>query len=568
MDDISIVVCGEAGQGLQTMELVLTRVLKLAGYHVFATKEYMSRVRGGMNSTEVRVGSERVDAFVKRIDLLLPLNEGGIRHVADRVSSETIVLGERESIGEDERGLVSKWIELPFKKIAADIGNVIYSNLVIAGAILGLLGVEDEVVGDYLRSHFARKGEDIIRQNLEAARRGSEIGRSLLRAGEVNIHVARGREVESEILIDGSEAVAMGAIAGGCNFLSFYPMTPGTGVATFLAQHSEEFDIIVEQSEDEISAMNMAIGAWYGGARGMVTTSGGGFALMVEALSLAGMIESPLVVHLGQRPGPATGLATRTEQGDLLFTLFAGHGEFPRVVYAPGTLEDAFFLTAKAFSVADKYQVPAIILTDEYLTDSYHNIPQLDLSSLEIQPSVVRTEEEYRRYRFTEGGVSPRGIPSFGSGLISVSSDEHDEQGHITEDRELRRKMVEKRLRKGSLIEGVVVPPELIGKQNYRTLVIGWGSTRNVVVEALQDLSRTDVSFLHFKQVHPLHPETKKYILAAEKAIVVENNATAQFGQYLKLCTGIDIQGKVLKYDGHPFSKEEVAEGLMRDMEG
>lgn len=288
---------------------------------------------------------------------------------------------------------------------------------------------------------------------------------------------------------------------------------------------------------------------------------------MVEGFSLSGMFESPLVVHIGQRPGPATGLATRTEQADLLFCLFSGHGEFPRVIYAPGTMEDAFYLTAKAFDVAAKYQIPAIILTDQHFVDSSYNIPSLDLKSAKLDKHFVRTDKKYRRYQLTEDGVSPRGIPGWGDGLVSACSDEHDEEGHITEDRELRRKMVEKRLKKMDVIKNEVVQPELIGNKNYHTLILGWGATRNVVKEALEELGRAEISFLHFKQVYPLHPDTEKYVQNAKRAIIIENNATAQFGQLIKLQAGIDVDRKILKYDGRPFSKEEVVEKLKKEME-
>ena len=216
----------------------------------------------------------------------------------------------------------------------------------------------------------------------------------LVRTGKLQIDLARHNEIKDDILIDGVEALAMGAVAGGCNFLSFYPMSPSTAVAVLLAEHSKEFGIIVEQAEDEISAMNMVIGAWYAGARGLASTSGGGFALMVEGLSLAGMIESPMVVHIGQRPGPATGLPTRTEQGDLLFALYSGHGEFPRIILAPGTIEDCFYLAQKAFDLADQYQVPVFILTDQYLLESHYNIPSLDPTRIPLQEAFCRNESK------------------------------------------------------------------------------------------------------------------------------------------------------------------------------
>jgi 2-oxoglutarate ferredoxin oxidoreductase subunit alpha len=424
--------------------------------------------------------------------------------------------------------------------------------------LAGLLKVDRNVLDQYLRHHFSGKDESTIHKNLEAARRGYEVSDELLRNGRLQIDLVRHNEIKDEILIDGVEALAMGAIAGGVNFLSFYPMSPSTAVAVLLAEHSKEFGIIVEQAEDEISAMNMGIGAWYAGARGLASTSGGGFALMVEGLSLAGMIESPMVVHVGQRPAPATGLPTRTEQGDLLFALYSGHGEFPRVILAPGTIEDCFYLAQRAFDLADRYQVPIFILTDQYLLESHYNISSLDPSRFPPQKHFVETRKGYKRYQLTESGLSPRGIPGFGEGLVVLDSDEHNEDGHITEDLDLRTKMVKKRLKKLDLIRNDAIPPELFGPKHYDSLIIGWGSTYHAIKEALGRLGREDTALLHFKQVYPLHPDTIAYLKKARMTLIVENNGTAQFGQLIRLQTGIDMNHKILKYNGLPFSVEEL----------
>jgi 2-oxoglutarate ferredoxin oxidoreductase subunit alpha len=368
--------------------------------------------------------------------------------------------------------------------------------------------------------------------------------------------------VKDQILLNGAEAVGLGAIAGGCNLVAAYPMSPSTGVLVFLAKHANEFGLIAEQAEDEIAAINMAVGAWYAGARAMASTSGGGFALMTEGLSLAGMLESPLVIHLAQRPGPATGLPTRTEQGDLELALYAGHGEFPRIILAPGRIEDAFYLTQKAFNLADKYQVPVFVLTDQYLMDSYYNIPSLDLSRTKIEKHVVKTTEDYRRYELTENGISPRGIPGYGEGLVAVDSDEHDTEGHITEDLDLRTRMVDKRLGKAEAMASDAIPPELVGPKDYKTLIVCWGSTYNIINEAVENLGRDDTSLLHFKHVYPLPNETPDFLSKAEKTVIIENNATSQFGKLIKLHTGIDIDNRILKYNGLSFSVEEVTERL------
>jgi 2-oxoglutarate ferredoxin oxidoreductase subunit alpha len=559
-EDVSIVLCGEAGQGIQTVEHILTQTLKLSGYHVFSTEEYMSRIRGGSNSTLVRVSSKRVSAPVDRIDFLIPFSPGAVRHVQKRISPKTVILGEKKTYAKEYHG--EKAIDVPLSEIASEVGGPIYSNTVAVALLAGLLKVEREVLNRYLRHHFSGKDDVTIQKNLEAARRGYEVSDELLPNGRLRIDLIKHNEIKDEILIDGVEALAMGAIAGGCNFLSFYPMSPSTAVAVLLAEHSKEFGIIVEQAEDEISAMNMVIGAWYAGARGLASTSGGGFALMVEGLSLAGMVESPLVVHIGQRPAPATGLPTRTEQGDLLFALFSGHGEFPKIILAPGTIEDCFYFAQKAFDLADRYQVPVFILTDQYILESHYNISSLDLTRTPFVKHFVETGKGYKRYQLTETGLSPRGIPGFGEGLVVLDSDEHDEEGHITEDLDLRTKMVDKRLKKLDLLRNDLTPPELVGPKNYETLIVGWGSTYHAIREALGRLGTKGVAFLHFKQVYPLHPEAITCFKKAKKTVIVENNGTAQFGQLIRLQTGFDMDHKILKYNGLPFSVEELEERL------
>lgn len=559
---VSIVLCGQAGQGIQTVEHLLTRILKLAGYNVFATKEYMSRVRGGMNSTSIRIGSKPVQAAVSSIDILVPLNKGALEHVERNISAGTIILADKDMIGDNIDQTKHKFVDVPFTGTAAQIGDKIYSNVVAVGTMAGLFGVDLPTASKYVEKFFSAKSSDIVQKNIAALKKGFDFAAELNKSNKINFEIHADAGVEDQVLLNGAEAVALGAVAGGCNFIASYPMSPSTGVLAFLAKHGKTFDVIAEQAEDEIAAINMGLGAWYAGARAMVTTSGGGFALMTEGVSLAGMLESPMVIHLAQRPGPATGLPTRTEQGDLELALYAGHGEFPRIIFAPGTIEDAFYLTQRAFNLADKYQVPVFILTDQYFIDSYYNTAAPDLSKFEIEKHITRTKKDYCRYEFTKTGVSPRGVPGFGEGLVVVDSDEHDTEGHITEDLDLRIKMVDKRLSKGELLKNDNIPPELTGPKNYKNLIVCWGSTRNIIEEALQKLARDDAALLYFKQVYPLPEETAGYLQKAEKTIIVESNAGSQFAKLIKLNTGIDIDKKILKYNGLSFFVEELAEKL------
>jgi 2-oxoglutarate/2-oxoacid ferredoxin oxidoreductase subunit alpha len=556
-DDVSIVLGGEAGQGIATVEQIITRVLKSAGYHFFSTQEFMSRIRGGSNSNEIRVASRRVACFVNRIDILIPLDKDAIPHLVDRISSQTVILGEQARLATDR-----PIIDVPFFKIATEVGNAIYANTVAAGVILGLLRIEPTLLDEYLRRFFATKSVDVIDKNVVAGRRGYDIGRDL--STRIQIDITPNEEPRGDILCSGAEAVGLGAIAGGCNFIAAYPMSPSTAIFQTLSNYSRDFGILVEQAEDEISAMNMGIGASYAGARPMANTAGGGFALMVEALSLSGMIETPIVIHIGMRPAPATGLPTRSEQGDLMFALNAAHGEFPRVILTPGTLAEAFALTQKAFNLADEAQCPVFVLTDQYTADSSYNTPPFDLTGMRVEKQFVRTDKDYQRYRFTDSGVSPRGLPGYGDGLVVLDSDEHYEDGHITEDFSIRTKMVDKRLRKLKILEAEAIPPTLVGPDKYRTLIVAWGSNWHVLNEALPQLGRDDVAVLHFSQVYPLHASTTNYLQRAERTVILENNATAQFGRLIRQLTGHTFTHQVLKYNGLPFHVEEVVTQLKK----
>lgn len=561
MDDISIVLCGEAGQGIQTVEKIFTKIVKKAGFNVFSTKEYMSRVRGGSNSTQIRISSKPVSAYVDRIDILIPLSKEALEHVKKRISKKTLIIGEDKYIKNTK---TQNKIEIPITQLAKSIGNIIYSNTIAVGLLSSICGINKTILNKTIEEYFEKKKKELVKNNIKAANKGYETCFEHIKKDKIKKIISPPNKTNNNIILNGAETISLGAIAGGCNFISSYPMSPSTGVLTFLSKHSEEFNIIAEQAEDEISAINMVLGAWYAGARGMVTTSGGGYALMTEGVSLAGMIESPVVIHLGQRPAPATGLPTRTEQGDLEHSIYSSHGEFPKIIFAPGTLEDGFYLTQKAFNLADKYQVPVYILTDQYFIDSFYDIQKLDIGKIKNTNHFIKTDKDYKRYKITKNGISPRGIPGYGDGLVCVDSDEHDEEGRITENSETRIKMVDKRLRKLTEIEKEIIPPELVGKKDYKILVIGWGSTYHIIKEAIENIGKKDIAFLHFKQVFPLHSETINYLNKAEKTIIVENNATSQFAKLIRQQTGYDIQNKILQYDGLPFSVETIIKEIQK----
>jgi 2-oxoglutarate/2-oxoacid ferredoxin oxidoreductase subunit alpha len=559
LHDISMVFGGEAGQGLQTVTETLLRILKKSGYNVFSCTEYMSRIRGGCNTTEIRITDKNRTAYLGRIDMLFALSPLAVEHLRDRINNKTLIFAEKEQFSEQ---WTENCIDLPLTKIALETGSPVFSNSVAAGVVLGIIGSSIELLTDYLREQFEGKGEDIVSKNSAAARLGYDFGLQAAADKHIVLPSPTGGESSGRLLMDGNTAIGIGTIAAGCNFISSYPMSPGTGLLTFLASKAKAFGIVVDQAEDEIAAINSGLGASYAGARAVVSTSGGGFDLMQEGVSLAGMIETPIVVHIGQRPGPATGLPTRTEQGDLNLTLHAGHGDFSRAIFAPGTLEELTEAMPRAFNLANHYQIPVFILTDQYLLDAVTTIDAEHIKQLPVETSIIKTDDTYQRYALTDDGLSPRGIPGYGEGMVRVDSDEHDENGLITESFEMRRRMVEKRLKRMEPLRESALMPAIIGRiEEAETLAIAWGSNRGVLEEALDTIGNNKLAGLHFSQLFPLNPAIGA-LLEKRKLVVIENNATGQFADLLSLETGRTISHRILKATGEPFTVEEVVAAL------
>ncbi len=553
----NIVLAGEAGQGIQSIETILVSILKKDGFNTFATKEYMSRIRGGVNSTEIRVSDKPVRSHSSSIDLLIPFSNESIGHLQKRISKSTVILADKTNVTD------SKITNIPFQRIASEFGDVIYTNTVAVGTICGILGTSEDVMAAEITSRFSKKGDEVVAKNIQSAKSGYTIGSELVKNGIIKSVVKKDPSVIHQYMLSGADAVALGAIAGGCDSCFAYPMTPGTSVFTFMADNQNRTGMAVEQVEDEIGVINMAIGAWYAGGRSMVSTSGGGFALMTEGVSLAGMIESPVVIHLAQRPGPATGLPTRTQQGDLNMALYAGHGFFSRIILAPGDTKQAFYLTQRAFNLAAEFQLPVFILTDQYFVDSYYNEKGISVNGLSIDKHITETAPGYKRYAYTKDGISPRGVPGYGAGMVCADSDEHDEEGRITEDLDgVRQKMTEKRMKKAETVKKAALAPELIGPKDYKKLIVSWGSNYNTIKEAMEIINDKALAFLHFPQVYPLPKETAAYLKKTKKIILIENNETGQFGDLIKLETGIDIKERILKFNGMPFSVEEIVSSL------
>lgn len=574
--DYSIRIGGEAGQGLQTVGEALTLVFSRSGFHVFSHQDYMSRVRGGHNFYQIRLADEPVTASRDRVDILVSLDRNTIDFHRRYLGENGVILYDSKSVENELDG--GHFFGMPLADIAKEVGgSKIMVNSVATGAVLGLLDLELDLFYEIIEESLKKKSREIIEGNIKAA----EAGRNFLRDrfSRMDDFKTPAANRERRLLrIKGIQAIGAGALASGCKFYSAYPMTPSTGILTYLAGKAAEHHLVVEQAEDEIAAINMALGASYGGVRAMTGTSGGGFALMTEGVSLAAITETPLVVAEMQRPGPATGLPTRTEQSDLLFVVHGGHGEFPRVVFTPGTPEQAFNLTGKAFDLAEKYQIPVFIQGDQYLADCEWTYQDFDLSRIRYQDYRLRGDElkgrsSYKRYEDTDSGISPLAVPGASQHLVVVDSDEHDEDGHIIEDAETRNMMVRKRLhKKMAALRGEIDPPTLYGNDRPRAVLLCYGSTYGVVREAVDDLlGEYPVAMLHFSEVYPMPlPEKFDYpdlLETAALTIAVELNATGQLTRLLREETGCEVDILVNRYDGRPFTLEPLIDELREHLQ-
>lgn len=547
--DRTIIIAGAAGQGLVTVGELLSKILTRAGYEVFATQYYMSRIRGGHNSFRLRISDTPKYAPADDCDILFAFNQDAVAQFFETLHDGGIVV-----LSDKLDSMKKQCVSIPFDTLSP---KPLYENIVALGVLCSLLGLDISLPEQLLKERFASKGENVVKDNLEALRASYnwslEHTHKCSQLPSMHLHPER-------ILINGNTSIALGAMAAGVRFCSFYPMTPGSSVAQTLINHSQQVGVVVEQVEDEIAAVNMALGASYAGAPAIVPTSGGGFALMTEGVSLAGIMEQPIVIVVAQRPGPATGMPTRTAQGDLLFTMFGGHGEFPRIILAPSSVEECFEIGHRAISDAEKYQTPVIILTDQFLADGLQSLETYDMHTLpEVhKPDYTDTNpENYRRYKLTNDGISPRRIPGYGESVVLADSHAHNERGNITESKKLRNVMVEKMLLKEECIRKNVIPPRYYGVEDPERLLICWGSSEGAVREAAAIMKERGerVGVLSFIQVWPLDVEQfLPYLQNAKERICIEGNSNAQFAWLLKGLTCVPIQKIISRYDGRPLS--------------
>lgn len=558
--DFNLLIGGAAGQGMETFSATLSKILQKRGYHLFTLQDYMSRVRGGHNFFQIRFSENLVKTHRDDLDGIIALNSETIDLHLKRLHENGFIIADEDVPHHDPR-----LITIPAKRLAKEVGNPKVQSSAILGALLKIYGMDLSFVEEIFSYKFDDK---VVQQNMEAFKKGYELTESRFVEPE--------RSTEKTMMLQANESIALGALAAGLKFYSAYPMTPATSIMSYLVKKSFDAKVVVEQAEDEIAAINMAIGASYAGVRSMTGTSGGGYSLMVEAVGMAGIMETPLVIAEIQRPGPATGLPTRTEQSDLNFVIHSSHGEFPKMVIALRNPEDAFYQTARAFNLADKYQIPVIILGDQYMADAIRTVKPFDLSKVKIDrnladESVYQNGKEYRRYELTETGVSPRLIPRKVEGtMVNVDSDEHDEFGNITESAEVRVRMVDKRAKKLELLKEDLLEPELLGSEDPDILLLGFGSLHSPLSEAVELLnaeSGSKFSALVFGDVWPLPTKKLEELSSKVKLLInVEQNSTGQLAALISQVTGIRVHQSVLKYDGRPLSATEIRDKVLEGL--
>jgi 2-oxoglutarate ferredoxin oxidoreductase subunit alpha len=582
--DFAVGIGGENGQGIASTGDVLARILARRGLHVNAYNAYQSIIRGGHTFLTIRAGEGPVGSMGDRLDVLIPLNQDALdRHLRLMPAGSRVVYdGEKLKPGTAAAGV--QLCPMPMKELCG--ANKVAANIASLGAVLQLLGIETEPLEAVIGRQFKKKGDAVIAENVAIARKGHDYAAQNF----ARLAFTVPRLEKPKAILTGNQAIAMGGAAAGVKFYAAYPMSPATGVLMWMAAHARQLGVLVRQVEDEIGVMNMVIGAAHAGCRSMCATSGGGFALMSEAVGMAGMIETPIVCVNVQRAGPATGVPTKTEQGDLWQLLGAGQGDYPRIIVAPANQLDLFRTIPELFNLTDKYQCPGLVLSDLLISEGTATVDPADLdfgatidrgetifpNGDSSNPFGGCNDNAYLRYANTASGISPRAVPGVPGHIHVAATDEHDEDGTLISDEftnpRKRRMMVEKRARKMEAVVQQVSAPVLVGPENAQVTLVGWGSTRGVIREAIEKLAAEEgvvASQLHIKWLVPFHAaEISRLLSRSKRVIVVENNFSGQFARYLRSETGFSAHGHIRKYDGEPFMPHHIVEAVLEQLAG
>ena len=586
--DFAIGIGGENGQGIASTGNILALIFARRGLHLNAYNAYQSIIRGGHTFLTIRASDGPVRNMGDKIDVFIPLNQDTMDRHLHLLKSGTCAVYDKEKVTPGKAADGVQLCAMPMKELTK--GNKLAVNTAALGATLQLLGIESEALETVISRQFKKKGDAVIAENVAIARAGYDYAVQNFTA--FSWKAPKGAKPLG--IITGNQATAMGGAAAGVKFYAAYPMSPSTGVLMWMAAHARELGIMVRQVEDEIGVMNMVIGAAHTGCRAMCATSGGGFALMTEAVGMAGMIETPIVCVDVQRAGPATGVPTKTEQGDLWQVLGAGQGDYPRIVVAPTNQLDLFQTIPELFNLCDKYQCPGLVLADLLISEGTTSIDpdgldfkvKIDRGELilpdnngngnGVNPASGYNDKTYLRYKNTPSGISPRAVPGVPGHIFTAATDEHDEDGTLISDEftnpQKRRMMVEKRARKMEGVIKEIAPPKLVGPEKADVTLVGWGSTEGVIREAVEKLAAEEgivANQLAIKWIVPLHAAEIGAILGRSKnVILVENNQSGQFARYLRSETGFAAHGHIRKYDGEPFMPHHIVEAVKAQLAG
>lgn len=569
----TIKIAGMAGQGIKSSGNLFSRFANRSGCRIYSYIEFPSIIRGGHNVMQISISQEPVLGPSNKTDYLVALNQESIDFHVDELTSDAVVIFDGD--GKFDLSKVPQGVNLcpvPLSSLAKDSGGgEILINTVALGSLAAHLGGNVEVLKNLLREEYFDKSEEMITADESAASHGYDFTKQTY--SRILKPVFRNEvptsDKEARIVLNGTEAVALGAISAGLQFASIYPMSPISNILHVLAKHQEEFSYVYKQPEDEISAINMALGASFSGARSMVATSGGGFCLMSEGYGLAGITETPVVMIEGMRGGPGTGLPTWSAQGDLRFVLHAHQDDFPRIILTPGDVEETFHMTMQAFNLAEKYQTPVVVLIDKNICENEQSIKLPDTSSYAVNRGKLTTQqdENFKRYLLSEDGVSTRSIPGVGNFFVA-NSDEHDEFGYSNEEIKNRNDQMHKRMKKLETCRAEDMPqPQLFGPEDADVTLVSWGSNKGSILQALKDYP--NVNFLHLTWISPFPVDYVRNVLNKAKYVVnLECNYTAQLGGIIREKTGFEMTDNFLKFDGRPFYVEEIREKINSVLKG
>lgn len=575
INDIQVMIAGHAGDGVLFTGNVLGKILKRQGWEVATYRDFPSNIRGEATNYTIRASLSKITNRGDAIDVLIAFDCDAILRHLNSIAEHGVILCEgraTESIRlSPKKGRT--FHKFPMREMAQkNLGNEIFKNTILLGGLCYILSLDLKIIEEVLTDVFlSKKGTDIVRKNIQAVKLGCDEAEKIVRQEER--HKLEERPDSGRLFISGDEAIALGSLAAGCRFFAAYPICPATEIWQWMIKHIHTFNGLVVQTEDEIAAINMALGAAYAGARSMTATSGPGASLMMEAFSLAGMAEIPIVIVHVQRVGPSTGLPTRPEQSDLDQWVFGGHGDFPRIVLSPGTIEECFSFVVDAFKLAEKYQCPVILLTEQNYGQNFYTVEKFDFSRIVIDRGMRLSQEEllkikdYKRYAFTDSGVSPRAIPSMKNGIHMVEGNEHDEKGYREEEEETRIKMMNKRMKKLKSAVRDVIPPQFWGNPDAEVGIIGFGSTVCPIREAMDQLEHRGVpcKYLQIRTLWPFSaPEVEEFMTSCSEVFVVENNFSGQLhgliqGQGVE-CSRVQ---RINKYSGHTFRPIEITERIL-----